>query len=194
MSDIYIRHRNLSRERIERLARTVGRSKHLTEGDKQTTEAQDHKTTLGTTGVPYRTEAGEELIAERLRQLSASGRPAERMDVIRELASRGELAVYQDTHDFEEELQRSIPTEKRTPQNAPSEGAGRTLAEGMAIAAAQRAAERHSELRSSTKGDRLVELGEESDYERRIRAWTSQGYPRHDAVWRIELQDQMVAG
>ena len=159
------------------------------------TEAQDHKTTLGTTSVPYRTEAGEELIGERMRQLSASGRPAERMSVIRELAERGELAVYQDTHDFEEELQRSIPPEKRA-QNAPSEGAGRTLAEGMAIAAAQRAsfaAERHSEPRSSTRGDRLVELSEESDYERRIRAWTSQGYPRHDAVWRIELQDQMAA-
>ena len=39
-----------------------------------------------------------------------------------------------------------------------------------------------------------VSLDEESDYERRIRVWTSQGYPRHDAVWRIELQDQMVAG
>ena len=33
----------------------------------------------------------------------------------------------------------------------------------------------------------LVQLDKGSDYERRIRASTSQGYPRHDAVWRIEL-------
>ena len=57
----------------------------------------------------------------------------------------------------------------------------------------RRAAERHSETSSTTRGDRLIELSEESDYERRIRAWTSQGYPRHDAVWRIALQDRMEA-
>jgi hypothetical protein len=155
------------------------------------TEAQNQNTTLGTQGVPYRSEAAEELIAERMRQLSASGRPADRMGVVCELATKGEVAVYQDTHDFEEELLQSIPTEKRTLESAPSGGAGRTLAEGMAIAAAERTAERHSEPRSSASGDRLIELSEDSDYERRIRAWTSQGYPRHDAAWRIELQDRM---
>jgi hypothetical protein len=136
----------ISEERLQR-ALGIDHRKQLMEGETQMTEPHDHKTTLGTTSVPYRTEAGEELIAERMRQLSASGRPAERMDVIRELASKGELAVYQDTHDFEEELQRSIPPEKRTPrENAPSEGAGRTLAEGMAIAAAGRAVEWRIEL------------------------------------------------
>jgi hypothetical protein len=183
-------------ERRNEEARNIEQGRQLTEteSEAQMTEAQDKSTTtLGTQGVPYRSEAAEELIAERMRQLSASGRPADRMGVVAELATKGELAVYQDTHDFEEELLQSIPPEKRT-QNAPSGGAGRTLAEGMAIAAsAKQTSTRRSEGSSGDSGDRLIELSEESDYERRIRAWTSQGYPRHDAVWRVELEDQMAA-
>jgi hypothetical protein len=162
---------------------------------------QDHNTTLGTQGVPYRSEAAEELIAERMRQLSASGRPADRIGVIRELATKGEIQTMvpgaQTEAAWNQELLDSLPSERRAQLGEASQGAGRTLAEGMAVAAAQRTAERHSEASSEASsrpsGDRLVELSEESDYERRVRAWTSQGYPRHDAVWRIELQDRMRA-
>ena len=52
---------------------------------------QDHKTTLGTTGVPYRSEAMERLVAERMQQLSDSGRPADRMSVITELVNSGRV-------------------------------------------------------------------------------------------------------
>jgi hypothetical protein len=108
---------HLSRERIERLAQTVGRSKYLTEGDKQMTEAQDHNTELGTTGVPYHSEEAEELIARRMRQLSASGRPAERMGVIRELVERGQIQSMVPGSvtmaAWNEELLQSIPPEKR---------------------------------------------------------------------------------
>jgi len=176
----------------ERLQRALGayHDNQLMEGEDMT--KQDHNTTLGTTGVPYRSEAGEELIAERMRQLSTSGRPAERMGVIRELAAKGELAVYQDTHDFEEELQRSIPPEKRT-HNAPSGEAGRTLAEGMAIAAAERTAERHSEtsFASGARGGRLIELSEEErEREERIEAITREGYTRAHAEHVVEFNER----
>jgi hypothetical protein len=167
------------------------------------TEAQDHNPTLGTTGVPYRSEAAEELIAERMRQLSASGRPAERMGVIGELVNKGEIQSAVPREEIraalDAELMASLTPEERAklPAAPPPQGAGRTLAEGMAIAASEKqASARRSEAsrRPSFAGDRLIELSEESDSERRIKAWTSQGYPRHDAVWRIELQDRMASG
>jgi len=54
-------------------------------------EAQDQNTTLGTQGVPYRSEAMEALVAERMQQLRASGRPADRMSVITELVDSGKV-------------------------------------------------------------------------------------------------------
>ncbi len=87
-------------------------------------EAQDHKTRLGTRGTPYRSPAGEELVALTMRAERAAGRPADRMSVVKALATRGDLAVHEDT-----------PTGSTGPSN-PS-GTGRSLAEGMAIGGAQ---------------------------------------------------------
>jgi hypothetical protein len=184
---------HLSRERIERLAWAVGRSKHLTEGDTQMTEAQDHNTELGTTGVPYRSEQAEELIAERMKQLSASGRPAERMDVIAELANEGKIQTgYNPLVGAEQALRDALPDKYRQ-EGAPSQWAGRTLAESMAIATAAKIGTRQNNAPQPST-ERVIELSEESEREERIEAITSQGYTRAHAEHILEFNEREGRG
>jgi hypothetical protein len=46
--------------------------------------------------------------------------------------------------------------------------------------------------RNTTQRSTTVKLSEEDSYEQRIKAWTDQGYARHDAEWRIKLQDHQA--
>jgi hypothetical protein len=66
-------------------------------------------TNLGKAGTSYGSEAMETLVADRMRELEASGRPADRPSVLRELVNKGAVQTYHDDQSaWEAELQRSV--------------------------------------------------------------------------------------
>src|SRR5829696_8988802 len=86
----------ISRERLEKALRID--SKQLQEGDQVTKQNNgggsiysSEPTDLGTDGVPYGSEEMESLVGGRMAALSASGRPADRAGVIRELVNGGQI-------------------------------------------------------------------------------------------------------
>jgi hypothetical protein len=122
----------------------------------------------------------------------------------RALANQGRLQTRAPDRDvqqaWEAELQQSLTPEQRTRQEASQSAqrqsstplGGRTLAEARTIAGAQASAQRAQQRQAASSG-RVVKRGEEERYEARIEAWTSQGYARHDAEWRVEFQDRQRA-
>jgi hypothetical protein len=134
-------------------------------------------TRLGEQGAAYGSEAMEDLVAERMARLSATGRSAGRMEAIRQLANEGRIATYHSDQDgFERELRDSLTPEARARvehlEAAHAAAAGsRTLAE----AAARQA------QRSTSAGSTVVKLSEEDRREARIAAFTKQGYSRQHA-------------
>jgi hypothetical protein len=152
---------------------------------------QDHATTLGTEGAAYGSEAMERLVAEELRAARDGGRQLDRMGAIKKLATEGKVQTYQDTHDFEQELQASIAPEQRgNPEQAPTSGrlSGRTLVEARALQVATQQAQRTGARTTGT----VVRLSEEDAREQRIKRFTDQGYARWDAERRVAWQDQQA--
>jgi len=54
---------------------------------------RNHKTELGAEGVPYNSAAAEQLVAARLAELGADGKPADRLRVLGELVREGRVAT-----------------------------------------------------------------------------------------------------
>jgi len=74
----------------ERLRRALGmQNKQLTEGEHMTEQNE----ALGTQGVPYNSVAAEQLVAARLAELGADGKPATRLRALGELVREGRVAT-----------------------------------------------------------------------------------------------------
>jgi hypothetical protein len=180
---------------LPRLRKALGVDKRLEEGNDMSEhlhDAWEDRTRLGEEGVPYHSEEAESLIAARMTQLSASGRPVDRMAIRAELVGQGKIASWSDDRsDFEAELLNSLSPEQRKmqeysqdfQQKAVSPLGGQTLSESRAIALAD-----HQSKRAQSSGASGVrKLSEGDRREQLIRSWTSQGYTHEDACRRADF-------
>jgi len=166
-------------------------------------EGQEQRTTLGTEGVPYGSEAMEEMVAVRMQRLSASGRPAERMGVIKALASEGRVQTMAPRptnlaeDKYEQGLNQSLTPDQRAAQEAAqarqghqasSDGAGRTLAEAQALRAAQANAQVQRSTDAAGTVRRLSEQTPEAAYEGTYNRIVGQGHSPQQARSVAELE------
>jgi len=158
----------ISKARLEKTLRIDG--KQLEEGDQVTEQNRGSIYNSEPTrmpgqddGVDYGSQEMESLVGGRMATLAASGRPADRTYVIRELVNGGQIKT-ELGGDYEAELVAALPPKYREQEQVPSQAAGRTLAEATALVEAEVMAVMGRV--AAEQGGRVVALGSESGVRR----------------------------